>query len=373
MATCQSCFKKIPDNAGHCPHCGTAQQQTDGKKTVFGYAASAELQELQKQAQQQAQQQAQAAPAPEGGDALAKTMFAQGDSQPHPAQEPAHQGPRVRAPQIDPALRTPLSDPVARATAQQPQQQRPTAAQPAAPAAPPPSGPAPGATPAGGYPPTMAGAPAAKPSPAGGYPPTMAASTSPPPANPVPPTMAAPAPAATAAPPKAAPPPRVASVNRKTGRVSAGLYLAFILGGAVAAGVFTGIVVANLSHMDEALPFTWMPSILSGIFFCVLLHKAWAAIQDGQTPVSPGAAVGYLFVPFYNLYWIFIAFGSWAKHYNAYVERNGINAPRMSEGLFLAYPICCVVPIANLAGPVLAVIVILKWCEGINAIADAAG
>lgn len=363
MATCQSCFKKIPDNAGHCPHCGTAQQQSDGKKTVFGYAASAELQELQKQAQQA--QQAQAAP-PEGGDALAKTMFAQGDSQPHPAQPPAHQGPRVRAPQIDPALRTPLSDPVARATGQQPQQRRPTPA----PAAPPPAGPAPGATPGGGYPPTMAAAPAPKPTPASGFPPTMAASTAPPPAQAVPPTMASPAPAAAPAARAVPAPPRVASVNRRVGRVSAGLYLAFILGGAIAAGVFTGIVVANLSHMDEALPFTWMPSILSGIFLMILLHKAWASIQDGQTPVSPGAAIGFMFVPFYNLYWIFVAFGSWGKHYNAYLERNGVNAPRMSEGLFITCAIMCFIPIANVVGLIL---LILKFCEGINALADARG
>jgi len=68
MATCQSCYKRVPEGAPHCPHCGTAQPQPEGKKTVFGYAATDQLPQL-------AETQ-QAAPAPDAPEAMAKTMFA---------------------------------------------------------------------------------------------------------------------------------------------------------------------------------------------------------------------------------------------------------------------------------------------------------
>jgi hypothetical protein len=50
-----------------------------------------------------------------------------------------------------------------------------------------------------------------------------------------------------------------------------------------------------------------LPGIYLAVVWLVLLHKAWASIQDGQTSVSPGKAVGFLFIPFYNFYWIFRA------------------------------------------------------------------
>lgn len=50
-----------------------------------------------------------------------------------------------------------------------------------------------------------------------------------------------------------------------------------------------------------------VPGIYQMVIWLVLLYKAWASIQDGQTPVSPGKAAGFLFIPFYNLCWVFRA------------------------------------------------------------------
>lgn len=38
-----------------------------------------------------------------------------------------------------------------------------------------------------------------------------------------------------------------------------------------------------------------IPGIYLSIVCLVLLYKAWASIQDGQTPVGPGKAVGFFF------------------------------------------------------------------------------
>jgi len=41
-------------------------------------------------------------------------------------------------------------------------------------------------------------------------------------------------------------------------------------------------------------------------FFCVYrIHVVLRAATDGRHPITPGAAVGFHFIPFYNLYWLF--------------------------------------------------------------------
>jgi len=87
--------------------------------------------------------------------------------------------------------------------------------------------------------------------------------------------------------------------------------------------------------------------IYAEVMACVLLYKAWKVIQDGHARTSPGKAVGFLFIPFFNLYWIFQAYWGFAKDYNAYIERHhnvsegGISIPRVSANLFLAF---CILP-----------------------------
>jgi hypothetical protein len=84
----------------------------------------------------------------------------------------------------------------------------------------------------------------------------------------------------------------------------------------------------------------------------MVLYRAWAAIQ-GLPGVSapPGRAVGFCFIPFFNIYWVFIAFGKWAKDYNAFVRSAGFpGAPLANEGLFTTFCILVVagvVPLVN--------------------------
>lgn len=53
--------------------------------------------------------------------------------------------------------------------------------------------------------------------------------------------------------------------------------------------------------------------LLGLIVFFVLTYRMWAAIQDGHARTTPGKAVGYQFIPFYNLYWVFQAYWGFAK------------------------------------------------------------
>ena len=126
---------------------------------------------------------------------------------------------------------------------------------------------------------------------------------------------------------------------------------------AAAAGFFGMFMLAMLCAM--------LPSIA----FLVLLYKAWSAINDGQARTTPGAAVGFMFIPLFNIYWMFMAIYGWAQDYNKYIARHNIRVNPVGEGMFLALPICHLVfwP----AALVLIFIVTSQMADGINALADA--
>lgn len=71
----------------------------------------------------------------------------------------------------------------------------------------------------------------------------------------------------------------------------------------------------------------------------VLIYKMWAAIQDGCARATPGKALGFLFIPLFNLYWWFQVFWGFAKDFNAYVDRYSLGVRKLPAGLLLAYPI----------------------------------
>lgn len=90
-----------------------------------------------------------------------------------------------------------------------------------------------------------------------------------------------------------------------------------------------------------------IPVIAGGIISLILLYRFWNIIQDGQARTTPGKAVGFLFIPFFNLYWYFVSHVGLAQDTNAYLEARNIQAPRINEGLVLAYYIlflCSMIP-----------------------------
>jgi hypothetical protein len=77
--------------------------------------------------------------------------------------------------------------------------------------------------------------------------------------------------------------------------------------------------------------------LFSGILNCIYLYRAWKCLQPGGATVSPGKAIGFLFIPFFNIYWIFIAFGGLPRQWNTITSSfpNTKNAPRLSIGAFV--------------------------------------
>lgn len=117
----------------------------------------------------------------------------------------------------------------------------------------------------------------------------------------------------------------------------------------------------------------------SAVVNCVLLYDLWATIQDGRARTTPGKAVGFCFIPFFNIYWIFQAWWGLSKDMNAYMARWSIPAPRVSQGLGLTI---CIMPFALflsdlfvrlgvfllplIAGVVFVVLEIIFWKQAVN-------
>jgi hypothetical protein len=109
-----------------------------------------------------------------------------------------------------------------------------------------------------------------------------------------------------------------------------------------------------------------------------LIHMVPVALQSlgsntgWQRQHHAEKAVGFLFIPFYNFYWIFKAWYGFAQDYNRYIERNALNTAKLPEGLFLAFCILFIgsmVPFLNyLAGLPFLVIFIITANKTIDAV-----
>lgn len=164
-------------------------------------------------------------------------------------------------------------------------------------------------------------------------------------------------------------------------RMSKGFFVGSIAGG-LGVGIllsFVGILLASSSHMDEAAPFAIVLAVLAMLYGVIVMlmmwYKAWAAIQDGHARTTPGKAVGFLFIPLFNLYWIFQAILGFAKDYNSYVDRHSLGVAKLPEGLFLAYCVLVlagIIPILGMLTSVaaLGVMIVLaaKVCDAVNAL-----
>ena len=76
----------------------------------------------------------------------------------------------------------------------------------------------------------------------------------------------------------------------------------------------------------------------------LFIYRMWQAIQGFPARTTPGLAVGFMFLPFFNIYWIFQVYWGWAKDYNAYTTKSRLFHVRTSEGMALAV---CITALAS--------------------------
>ena len=158
---------------------------------------------------------------------------------------------------------------------------------------------------------------------------------------------------------------------------------AFFLGSYVGGIVLCAVSIGTGLHLLASLETSGAPLVTLGVIpglyaafiFCVFVYRMWQAIQDGNPRTTPGKAVGFLFIPFFNLYWIFQALWGYAKDFNAYVAERRIPARRMPEKMardICILSLCSVIPYLGTLIAVLNFFLLIafmwKVCDGVNAV-----
>jgi hypothetical protein len=108
-----------------------------------------------------------------------------------------------------------------------------------------------------------------------------------------------------------------------------------------------------------------LSAIASVVLYYILLYRCWALIQDGYARTTPGKAVGYCFIPFYNFYWIFQAYPGFAKDANQYIIRHGLSIHQLDESLPTAlciFSLLSIIPYVNfVTGVVVLILMIIMF------------
>jgi len=123
-----------------------------------------------------------------------------------------------------------------------------------------------------------------------------------------------------------------------------GTYLAAMLIGVLFSTV--GTLVQMEDGADEALPFFFVATpfgVYAFVVFCTLIYKMWKAVPASVARTTPGKAVGFLFIPLFNMYWIFPALWGWSRDWNSYAANAEVKLQPISETLSLVIAVVWVV------------------------------
>ena len=121
--------------------------------------------------------------------------------------------------------------------------------------------------------------------------------------------------------------------------------------------------------------FSCIPMIYGGIVMLVLWYKSWAVIQDGHARTTPGKAIGFCFIPFFNFYWIFQGIWGLSKDFNAYFQRYDLSLKKLPEKLFLSFCILCLamwIPVLGfmffIVNYFIGLLIVSGLCDAINTV-----
>ncbi len=182
--------------------------------------------------------------------------------------------------------------------------------------------------------------------------PAMPQIKSPPPA---PPQAKIPAPTA----PPAIMPEAAQQVKSKTNALSKTLFVYCWIAVRILAGVLAalGLMLAIKKGTNSTL---MMAFAIADIFLIgsiaiefMLFYKMWGAIKDSQSTISPGKAVGFLFIPVFNIYWALLMITGFAEDYNSFILRRSIKTGNLPMSLYLVYAFAFILTAAIVTVPMI--------------------
>jgi predicted Zn finger-like uncharacterized protein len=129
----------------------------------------------------------------------------------------------------------------------------------------------------------------------------------------------------------------------------------------IIAGIFSvlGLALAIRKGSHSTLIETFAAAdvflVCSVLIELALYYKMWAAIQDDQASISPVKAVGFLFVPVFNIYWALFMLIGFAEDYNSFIQRRSVKTKELPIAIFLMYAFVFVLTAIVLTTPMICV------------------
>jgi predicted Zn finger-like uncharacterized protein len=124
-----------------------------------------------------------------------------------------------------------------------------------------------------------------------------------------------------------------------------------------------GLVLAIQKGAKSTLIATFAASdvflVCSVAIELTLFYKMWTAIKGSQPSVSPGRAVGFLFIPVFNIYWALLMVTGFAEDYNSFILRRAIRAKDLSLSLFMIYAFAFILSATFLTTPMICIFAFL--------------
>ena len=105
-------------------------------------------------------------------------------------------------------------------------------------------------------------------------------------------------------------------------------------------------------------------SIVSIVFFMIWHYNNWELVDPDLRKTTPGRAVGFLFIPFYNFYWIFVSFIWLWQGLNETGKRHmGNSWIELQQGIPIAFAILVLlsgIPFVSIGSGVLTILLIIQ-------------
>jgi hypothetical protein len=103
------------------------------------------------------------------------------------------------------------------------------------------------------------------------------------------------------------------------------------------------VEVLALSGEDQGMTvaaLVFLPTVILGIvFFCILHYQCWNAIPGPLRAITPGSAVGFLFIPLFNFYWAFVSWPKLGEGLADWQRSRGDHPTTAAHGLGITYGI----------------------------------
>jgi hypothetical protein len=138
----------------------------------------------------------------------------------------------------------------------------------------------------------------------------------------------------------------ILALTDKTGKSS--------LGVSIVAGISGGIMYGLIFFFI----FLIVPILVLGVLNLFDIYRMWDSINDGKSRMTPGKAIGFMFIPFFSIYWIFKVWGGFPTDYNEYVKRYNLQnkVPQIDGSLHTLLPILSLTTIFVIPIPVLMIV-----------------